>query len=80
MQKGNLYTRDGDNTMGCHVMQSELFDADAILFILICELQSFSKAAKVLGYSQAAVKPPLPSVRRSLRFLVESMLWKEGSA
>ena len=52
--------------MGCHVMQSELFDADAILFILICELQSFSKAASAIGQTQSSVSRRIDALERRL--------------
>lgn len=52
--------------MGCHAMQSELFDADAILFILICELQSFSKAASAIGQTQSSVSRRIDALERRL--------------
>lgn len=52
--------------MGCHAMQSELFDADAILFILICEVQSFSKAASAIGQTQSSVSRRIDALERKL--------------
>lgn len=46
--------------------RTELFDADAMLFVLICELQSFSKAASVIGQTQSSVSRRIDAFERKL--------------
>ena len=58
--------QDGDGVMRSPFRRTELFDADAMLFVLICESQSFSKAASAIGQTQSSVSRRIDAFERKL--------------
>ena len=49
-----------------HLTRTELFDADAMLFVLLCESQSFSKTAAAIGQTQSSVSRRIDAFERKL--------------